>query len=298
MEYQNAKSRRKNKFDKGKKYIAKHPHVVSKRKKFDDPERANNIVIWGDTIRYFSEMKESDISESTLYNIDELDMDTIDEQEIFDTICEVKNEDTFDLALEYCSEGLNPMVLNMASEYKAGGGVQSGSRAQEECLFRRSNAHLTHPKKWYPLKENQVIYSPEVYIVKDSEYNLLKKKDQYSVGMISVPAVRRPNLIKGEYKEKDLKEMTNKIESIFHIGIMEEHDSLVLGALGCGAFRNPPEEVASIFRDMIDEYGKYFKKIGFAVLVAKNSDTENLDTFENIIMNENNNSDNDSDDYE
>lgn len=40
-------------------------------------------------------------------------------------------------------------------------------------------------------------------------------------------------------------------------------DILVLGAFGCGAFNNPPELVADVFRQLLIDmsYGKYFKKV-------------------------------------
>jgi hypothetical protein len=37
--------------------------------------------------------------------------------------------------------------------------------------------------------------------------------------------------------------------------------------------------VAEIFSVMVDKYGKYFKKIGFAVLTVKSTDNDNLEAF-------------------
>lgn len=45
----------------------------------------------------------------------------------------------------------------------------------------------------------------------------------------------------------------NKIRTIFRIGLIHGHDSLVLGALGCGAFRNPPRHVAQLFHEVMEE---------------------------------------------
>jgi hypothetical protein len=46
------------------------------------------------------------------------------------------------------------------------------------------------------------------------------------------------------------------------------HTMLVLGAIGCGAFRNPPEEVATCWMEVLSEVefaGGWFKEIWFAV---------------------------------
>ncbi len=268
--------------DKRKQRKINHHH------KDDNPGSNSMINVYLDTKRYFHDHP-IDIKEPTLYDINTLPLNStiLDSRPTYNTLCVIKNQDTFDMALDFIKEGyFKPLVLNMASEYKAGGGVASGKTAQEECLFRRSNAFQTHPDTWYPLEENEVIYSPEVQIIKDSNYNLLPQDiiDQGFVSMIAVAAIRKPRLHFNHYDDEDRALMTNKIESIFKIAILHGHDSLVLGALGCGVFKNPPEDVANIYKNCIRFYGKYFKKIGFAILCVKESDKENIDTFKKICL--------------
>lgn len=276
--------RRRDKFERGQKAGAtgrgKRGHD---KPKFDD--RQNMLIkIWEDTVGYF-QARRTKIPPSELITISELEEpDPCDNPNKL--ILDIRNADTFEMAIDFIAEDLNPLVLNMASDFKPGGGVRSGKMAQEEELFRRSNAHLTHPQQWYPLTEDQVIYSPEVTIVRDTAKNNYAFIKEHTVAMIACAAVRKPRLIYGEYKDRDYDEMYSKIESLFLIGIEKEHDSLVLGALGCGAFGNPPEEVAKIFKIMIDKYGSYFKKIGFAILVAKPGDDENLIAFQKILSDE------------
>jgi uncharacterized protein (TIGR02452 family) len=48
---------------------------------------------------------------------------------------------------------------------------------------------------------------------------------------------------------------------------------LVLGAIGCGAFRNPPQEVADCWLEVLSEAefaGGWFKEIHFAVFDRRN----------------------------
>lgn len=221
-----------------------------------------------------------------LYNIKNIHLNNIkckNNNTISDPIIEICNEDTLNMAIRYKENNLNPLVLNMASDICPGGGVRKGSMAQEECIFRRTNAFQTHYYEFYPLSSSQIIYSPSITIVKDSNYNLLKK--YINISMISVPAIRNPQLINKKYKEFDYILMFNKIESIFKVAIINNHDSLVLGALGCGAFNNPPHEVARIFKILIDKYKSFFKYIGFAILVVKDKDNINISKFTNIILN-------------
>lgn len=257
------------------------------KKYHKNPDRnVNNGLIkeWNDTKNYFDQFKK-EIPQSTKYNIDNIDniICEIKQNEDSVTIREIVNEDSFNLAIKYINEGYNPLVLNMASDWRPGGGVSNGKTAQEEELFRRSNAHQTHPQHWYPLKENEVIYSPQVVVIKDSRDKKYEYIDEIAMSMIACAAVRKPKLVNGEYNKNDYEIMYKKIESIFKIGILHNHDSLVLGALGCGAFYNPPEEVAKIVSILLDKYGKYFKKIGFAILVAKSKDNNNIDTFKKIL---------------
>ena len=59
----------------------------------------------------------------------------------------------------------------------------------------------------------------------------------------------------------------NKIRTIFNIAIDQEVDNLILGALGCGAFKNPPKHVAELFQQVLSEppYRGRFNRIVFAI---------------------------------
>ena len=41
--------------------------------------------------------------------------------------------------------------------------------------------------------------------------------------------------------------------------------NLILGAWGCGVFKNPPDVNARIFRECLDEYSTFFDNIIFAI---------------------------------
>ena len=63
--------------------------------------------------------------------------------------------------------------------------------------------------------------------------------------------------------------MKAKIRGALRIAILKGHTKIVLGALGCGAFGNPPEDVARCFVSVFEErefQGGWFEDIVFAVL--------------------------------
>lgn len=94
----------------------------------------------------------------------------------------IKDVDTLVMLKNMRSRNLNPLVLNMASDYKPGGGVNSGCKvlstpgaAQEEELFRRSNYFQGTSENFYPLKNGKCILTKNVLVIHDENYALLKK---------------------------------------------------------------------------------------------------------------------------
>lgn len=233
-----------------------------------------------DTMKYFSKNGPPShlIPYPILYDITTLE-DQVDPPIGQMAEIQVINADTLDTALEFSAE--NVLILSMASRFKAGGGVGNGRTAQEECIFRRSNAFQTHESQNYPLGHYEVIYSPQVIIIKDSDYEMLKKPQV--VSMLAVHAIKNPKLNGDEYKNADDKALMElKIESIFKIAIKHKHQILVLGALGCGAYRHAPIAVREIFKQNLAKYRPYFKKIVFAVLSRNDNNFELFKELEQV----------------
>jgi uncharacterized protein (TIGR02452 family) len=137
--------------------------------------------------------------------------------------------------------------------------------------------YINTERKWsYPIKPTGGIYSPNVVVFRDNSYNLLKPKDHFIANFVAVPAIRNPKLIKGKLTNEDVNLTKEKIRTIFRIAYEKKHDSLILGAIGCGAFSNPPEHIAQLFKEIIaeKEFTGLFKLIAFAII--DNSRTNNL----------------------
>lgn len=197
-----------------------------------------------------------------------------------------QNIDTFMKAIEL---GPDCAVLNMASHKHPGGGVANGSRAQEEELCRRSNLlYSLYPftalgksffgfqqKAEYPIPRYGGIYSPGVTIYREpGTYKTMIEPKTCSV--ISVPGVVCPEVdevTRMMKNPKDISLVKGKIRSILRIAIDNNHSKLVLGALGCGAFRNPPRHVAMLFDEILkeQEFRCAFEEICFAILEDSNS---------------------------
>lgn len=165
------------------------------------------------------------------------------------------------------------LVLNMANPVEMGGGVKRGAMAQEEELFRRSSycASMKHEPAFYPLSDHGMLLDKDVVVFKDRNYDELD--DPFTVSFLAVAAVYLPKTIdtgdgSGEHyvnpAEREL--MREKIEAISKVAAVSGHRKLVLGALGCGVFENPPIEVARMFREAVTKYAAHFSDIVFAIL--------------------------------
>lgn len=199
-------------------------------------------------------------------------------------------------------------VLNFASASNPGGGVRNGAGAQEECLCRCSTLYmsLNTRQMWQSyydvnraagdvLHTDACIYSPGVVICKTDENvpERLKPEDFVTVDVIScaAPNLReKPANIHNRESGSAVRITPVKLyelhlkraKHILHIAAKEGAELLVLGAFGCGAFRNDPQTVAKAYRDALAEYRKYFDVIEFAVF-CREHETQNYDAFRMTI---------------
>ncbi|EDO29211.1 predicted protein [Nematostella vectensis] len=202
------------------------------------------------------------------------------------TSIRVVNGDCLEEALELKRQGFKPAVLNMASPKRPGGGYLTGAGAQEENLFRRTNyvQHLADPDKkfdpnrdWhFRLPEFSCVYSTDVMVFRASEdrgYAFLP--EPVPMSFLAVAAYPNPPCIKGsprlipEFVEK----CKRKIRLLLAVGLQQHHDSLVLSAWGCGAFRNPPQHIAQLFKEVLNEHEflNQYKHISFAIVDDANA---------------------------
>lgn len=201
----------------------------------------------------------------------------------------VEDSDCVLAAKRLIDEGYNPAMLNLADLYVPGGLVEFGSGAQEENLCRRSNLILSlyqfsrnrirqYPdlglvpnEGQYPMDERfGGIYSGTVTFFRGPESDGYPFEDvTYNIPVISVAAISGPRIGRDGLMLPEETDLTlDKMRTIFRIGKANFHDSLVLSAMGCGAFANPPAHIAKLFHQVIeeDEFRNIFKIIDFAII--------------------------------
>eukprot|EP00933_Yihiella_yeosuensis_P040042 TRINITY_DN34260_c0_g1_i2.p1 TRINITY_DN34260_c0_g1~~TRINITY_DN34260_c0_g1_i2.p1 ORF type:complete len:333 (+),score=67.25 TRINITY_DN34260_c0_g1_i2:26-1024(+) len=169
---------------------------------------------------------------------------------------------------------LPPVVLNMANQSWVGGGFLTEASGQEEEICRRSTVfpHLMEVDRagGYPLEEQGAIVTPNVLVLLEgqaSNYAEMNADDRFHVAVITAAAPCKPDVSNDEAMEAYKVRMREKISALLGILEAEGYEDVILGAWGCGAFRNPPQVVAGLFKDALKGpfYGS-FRRVVFAVL--------------------------------
>ena len=190
----------------------------------------------------------------------------------FATRIEVTNETTFSAARRLFVEGKNAASLNFASATNVGGGWLNGARAQEEyfcrnsvlaqCIGQQREFYDYHKNYQAPRYSDMMLYSPDVAVIRDEFDNL---SAPWPCSIITAAA---PNLNNGlAIPPAELREIWHRrIARVFDIALANGHDALVLGAWGCGAFKNDPMMVAQAFGEIAEKYDGQFELLLFAIL--------------------------------
>lgn len=179
------------------------------------------------------------------------------------------------------SAKLRPLVMNFAHGYNCGGGFEHSGGSQEEAIFRSSSCVLSlwpHrraddgpgvlkrnmwigrydkalPRKepFYPHSECGALYSPHVRLVRDMTVrsNPLRPCSAWAstpeFGLVTVAAQDL-----NREREFNYALLVEKIRTTFYLAALHGHRALVLGAFGCGYFRNPPDAVATAFKELLE----------------------------------------------
>lgn len=168
--------------------------------------------------------------------------------------------------------------LNFASAKNPGGGFLGGSEAQEESLARSSGLYpcLLAAPEYYErnracrttLYLDLAIWSPNVPFFRDDSGAVLEEPFRASV--ITAPAPNAGAAASNEPMRVVEIEPTLRRRAAFVLRIAATRDvrRLVLGAWGCGVFRNDPRAVARIFGELLRGAGEFagvFDHVVFAI---------------------------------
>lgn len=189
------------------------------------------------------------------------------------TTYEVTNETTLSAHRRHLAKGHKVVSLNFASATQPGRGFLTGARAQEEYLCRSSALYLAikdspmyayHRREGHNRYSDAMIYSPDVPVFRDDEHELLPTP--YLASFITSAAPLTKHLHPEELVHVP-EILRHRIRKILTVAQAHGHDSLVLGAWGCGAFGNDGNQVAALFKwALAEDFKGAFKEVTFAIV--------------------------------
>ncbi len=190
------------------------------------------------------------------------------------------------------------LVLNMANPVNPGGGARRGSVAQEEDLCRKSSllvslegeqARAYYEYNWKLntyMGSDAVMIHPQVEIIRDENGELLPETVVVAVMTCAAPMLRYS--MEGMTQAQYEKMVYDRITGMLKVAAYRGYDRLILGAFGCGAFRNDARVVSDLFYKALKEFNfdgmresDMFRRIDFAVLCR----SENLYNYNEFCRN-------------
>jgi uncharacterized protein (TIGR02452 family) len=193
---------------------------------------------------------------------------------------EVTGESSTEAARRLTAAGPGAVaVLNFASARNPGGGYLNGAQAQEEALCRSSALYTTllrvpgfyahHRAERSVFYTDRVIHSPGVPVFRDDRGRLLE--EPYTVGFLTSPAPNAGVVARRTPEEvhRVPAALASRAERVLETAAACGYRRLVLGAWGCGVFRNDPAVVAGAFHTLLTGGGRFaahFDEVAFAVL--------------------------------
>jgi uncharacterized protein (TIGR02452 family) len=166
------------------------------------------------------------------------------------------------------------VLLNFASARNPGGGFLTGAKAQEEDVARCSGLYpclLTQPRYYEVnratdsmLYTDHIIYSPRVPFFRTHSKGTLE--NPFVASIITAPAPNAgQHLARHPDDQRELDEtLRRRAGLVLAVALDRGHSAVLLGAWGCGVFRNDPAAVADAFGNWLEgEYADAFKRVVF-----------------------------------
>lgn len=282
------------------------PRGAARKERFDLAQKTLKIiedgfysvnvdVDEGETIVHIQELLDKAKTETTHYHYEHnIEDPSSNMKNVYATTIQVRDVTSIHAALDLASmsddghSGREVGVLNFASAKNPGGGFRNGSMAQEESLCYSSLLYPTLQQYenrsdcYYSINRQDArgglytdcaIFSPNVPILVD------RTEKRYvhhpvTVSFLTIPAPNR-GAVEKKNRESDHHDWQSQVYDTLScrihraLSIFAEQGCkrLVLGAFGCGVFRNDPKVVAQVFRKHLeDDFHGVFETIVFAVV--------------------------------
>ena len=233
--------------------------------------REINFEVMSDTQRRYETfpelMRAVEWSIENQYMVAEEENIVLPETDTIGTRYIVSGKRSFEAAKEY--SGKKVAVLNYANNVSIGGAPFSAG-AQEESLCRCSTLLpcLQAMKEPFYMKHREQARKGEMNFMGNDDLiytpvypQMLSSDEWYKVNVITcaAPVMVRVATLPDNYEAA----IRSRIKKILDVAAKEGNEVIILGAWGCGAFKNPVEIVARVFAELVKNYK--FEIVEFAL---------------------------------
>ncbi|MEH0972839.1 TIGR02452 family protein [Micromonospora sp. CPCC 205546] len=196
---------------------------------------------------------------------------TVDDTRAGAGTVEVAHESTLQAARRL---GPDAACLVFASAKNPGGGFLGGAKAQEEsvarssalypCLLAAPDFYAFHRSQGDLRYSDRVIYSPRVPVFRDDKGGLLDVP--YPTSFLTAAAPNLGAIVRNQpaYAADVPAVLLRRARRVLEVAAAHGHRTIVLGAWGCGVFRNDPATVAGAFADALRAVDR-FDRVVFAI---------------------------------
>ncbi|WP_328417976.1 TIGR02452 family protein [Micromonospora sp. NBC_00389] len=186
-------------------------------------------------------------------------------------VVEVTHESTLQAARRL---GPAAVCLVFASAKNPGGGFLGGAKAQEEsiarssalypCLLAAPGFYAFHRAQRDLRYSDRVIYSPRVPVFRNDKGDLLDQSHLTSFLTAAAPNLGAIIRNQPEHAAEVPAVLSRRAQRVLEVAAAHGHRTIVLGAWGCGVFRNDPATVAGAFADALRTVDR-FDHVVFAI---------------------------------
>ena len=161
-------------------------------------------------------------------------------------------------------------LVDAASFTRPGGAYEDGAFGPEQVLCSESNLYpiLQGIKPAYHSKNRGYacgqLFTDRAAFLKDVVFN--REGSMRTANVIVVPEPNRARALENHRSERECDAcLANRIETLLNIAALQETETLIVGAFGCGRQGFPPAQVIEQFQSLIDTHQGAIPKIVFAV---------------------------------
>lgn len=193
------------------------------------------------------------------------------------------------IAKEFVNCNLSPVLINIVGEKYTEHNIENLEGVYDEILNLRTNFQcISRQNNNFPPKDNEVIYTPQVMVIRDEllnytqnifkvafititskpeTYKILPYREDIDTDLDSEDSKVAIEKIKTIMSVDTYMLFKNKIELIFQTAHYAGNNVIIFGDFGCIQDKLPIEDIIDIFNSNIFKYGHLFKEIVFAINV-------------------------------